>query len=100
MAHSLLAKSSAATLPLLIFEPAGLKAWLSDQPKPIRRWLAAAGFTAKPGSFCVLPGETAAPEAVVAGWDPEGSVWTAAGLAARLSEGSYRISEAPVCFDL
>jgi leucyl aminopeptidase len=99
MAHSLLAKSSVATLPLLIFEREGLKAWESDQPKPIRRWLSAAGFTAKPGSFCVLPGDTAAPEAVVAGWDPEGAVWTAAGLAARLPAGSYRIAEAPAGVD-
>ena len=100
MAQSLLAKSTATTRLLTVLDSEGLKAWQKKQPPSLRDWLSLSGFTAKAGAFCLLPGETAEPQRIVAGWDAAIPVWSAAGLAATLPEGSYRLAEVPAGTDL
>ena len=50
------APAGSDALPLHVLEPAGLEAWLEDQPEATRAWVAANGFQADLGSALMIPG--------------------------------------------
>lgn len=95
MTETLQAKATAASSPLQLLDSAGLKTWLSDQSPSVGKWLTLSGFSAASGSFCPLPSDKRGPQTVLAGWDPDNPIWSAAALAASLPAGSYRLAEVP-----
>ncbi|WP_370661534.1 M17 family metallopeptidase [Pelagibius sp. 7325] len=67
--------------------------WLKAQPAPRRAWVAASGFRAQPGSFCLLPGEGGALEEVLLVIDGDEPIWSFAGLPTGLPAGVYRLDQ-------
>jgi leucyl aminopeptidase len=67
----------------------------STQPSAVAAWVGNTGFTAKPGSLCLLPGPEGALERVLAGVDPDEGPWAGAGLPSALPPGVYRIDPPP-----
>ena len=80
-------------LPILAFGKPAFKKWLEAQPAGRRGWVTAAGFTAEPGSVCLLPDDKGAIEAALFGWDKE-DFWSWAALPAKLPAGAWRIDAA------
>ncbi len=77
-------------VPLVPLRPDDLSGWLDAEPESVRRWVTAAGFAAKSGETCPVPGEGGAIARALAGvgQDP---LWDWGGLPNRLPAGSYRI---------
>ncbi|MGF1594363.1 MAG: M17 family metallopeptidase [Kiloniellaceae bacterium] len=67
--------------------------WLKTQPAPRRAWVAASGFRAQPGSFCLLPGEGGGLDEVLLVIDPDEPIWSFAGLPTALPPGVYRLDQ-------
>ena len=44
-------------IPITALTRAAYDGWLQAQPAPRRAWVAASGFRAQVGGFCLLPGE-------------------------------------------
>ncbi|MFD1914043.1 leucyl aminopeptidase family protein [Halodurantibacterium flavum] len=61
------APAGAAALPLYIVDADGLADWLSDRPAAEQAWIKGAGFEAKLGEVCLLPGADGAPAGAVLG---------------------------------
>src|SRR5579859_1357087 len=80
-------------LPVLAFGKAAFKKWLEAQPAARRGWIEVAGFTAEPGSLCLLPDEKGVLEGVLFGWDKD-DFWSFAHLPAKLPAGVWRIDAA------
>ncbi|USI72101.1 leucyl aminopeptidase family protein [Sphingomonas morindae] len=72
---------------------AQLEEWLGTQPERVRAATGAAGFKAKPGEFAILPGLKAEEWSAVLGVGEAPDPFDLAAAAARLPEGSYRLSE-------
>ena len=87
------AADGTSDLPILAFGKAAFKKWLEAQPAGRRGWIAAAGFSAEPGSVCLLPDERGALEAALFGWDKD-DFWSWASLPAKLPAGAWRIDAA------
>ncbi len=87
------AADGTADLPILAFGKAGFQKWLEAQPAARRGWIEVAGFTAEPGSLCLLPDEKGALEAALFGWDKD-DFWSWAHLPAKLPRGVWRIDTA------
>ncbi len=78
------ARPGARLVPITPLVKADLGGWLGDRPAAEAAWLRAAGFTAEPGSICLVPGAGGTLARVVAGIDPEDDLWSYAGLPGRL----------------
>ena len=72
---------------------AGFADWLATQPERVRTAATAARFEAKPGELLIAPGDVNGDWSVVLGAAEHDSVWTLAGAASRLPDGSYRLGE-------
>jgi leucyl aminopeptidase len=72
----------------------GFDDWLTGQPERVRAVAAAAGFRAKPGEFALVPGLKADDWSALLGVAPEVKAFDLAAAAAKLPEGTYRLSEA------
>jgi len=82
-------------IPIRVLDPESLPGWLRRAPAQQRRWLAAAGFGARPEQQALVPGAEGGLELVVAGAQPAGALETWASLAQRLPEGLYRAEPEP-----
>ena len=71
---SYLTARAAGAAPLTPLTARELQDWLAGQPPRVAAWVEATGFTAKPGSVCLLPGADGALERVLAGIDPDEAV--------------------------
>jgi len=67
--------------------------WLKNQPPRARAAVEAARFEGKADTLAILPGDGVEEWSVAIGVDPAGGPWSLANAAARLPEGSYRLSE-------
>ena len=67
--------------------------WLKNQPPRARAAVAAARFEGKADTLAILPGDGTEEWSAAIGVDAAGGPWTLAHAAARLPEGSYRLSE-------
>lgn len=67
--------------------------WLNAQPPRTRTAIKAARFEGNPDSIVILPGDSVEDWSVAIGIDPAGGPWTLAAAAAKLPEGSYRLTE-------
>jgi len=70
-----------------------LTPWLAEQSGKTRNWIAATGFSAKPGSTCLIAGKDGHLQRVVVGISDAASpgVWDWAGVSAGLPPGTYRL---------
>jgi leucyl aminopeptidase len=78
---------------IVIIPKGGFEAWLGAQPERARSLLAANRFTGKAGELIILPHETGELWSVVVGAAESLGVWDLAAVAAKLPEGTYRLSE-------
>jgi leucyl aminopeptidase len=72
---------------------ARLEDWLKRQPAATAQWVRASGFTAKPGSLCLVPEDSGALGRVLVGLEDGTDRWSMAALPATLSKGAYRIAD-------
>jgi leucyl aminopeptidase len=72
---------------------AGFDEWLTAQSERVRAGVAAASFKGKPGEFALVPGNKADEWAAVLGVGDAPAPFDLAPAAAKLPEGSYRLSE-------
>jgi leucyl aminopeptidase len=88
-----LTSRAAGAVPILPLSADGLKAWLGSQPKRVAAWVEQLHFAAKPGSYCLVPGDDGALAQVLAGVEPADGPYAYAGLPAALPLGRYRLEE-------
>jgi leucyl aminopeptidase len=67
------------------------QAWLDRHDASLQRWLASAGFAAKPGSLCLVPNPEGALQAVVVGIASADDPWALGDLPTRLPAGTYHL---------
>ncbi len=63
--------------------------WLQRQSSALKTWVAANGFSAKPGSVCPVPDEQGGLRVVLAGMTAMDDPWACAGLPVLLSDACY-----------
>ncbi len=80
------------TTPILLLDRTELRRWLGQQNVTTRRWVENAGFTAKPGSHCLLPGRGGELKAVLAGKRDSGPLYQLSSLYKGLPKGGYHIA--------
>lgn len=69
-----------------------LKHYLAKAPAPLKHWVAACGFMAKPGSWLALPsGKEGEVSEILAGIEATPGLWSLAGFPATLPYGVYRL---------
>lgn len=82
---------AANAIPVTSLRAAHLATWLKSQSAPVQRWVKALDFQAKPGSFCLLPGEDGKIERVLCGLDDGADRWSSAALPSALPPGTYQL---------
>ena len=70
-----------------------LEAWVKRQSPSVGQWVRASGFTAKPGSVCLVPDGNGGLSQVLAGIEEGIDRWSIAALPAALPKGDYRLAE-------
>lgn len=81
----------AGSTPIMPVAEPEFEAWLGRQEDATKRWLTSAGFAAKPGSLCLVPGADGALQAVVVGVATAGDPWSLGDLPTRLPAGTYHL---------
>ena len=79
-------------IPLSLVVERSFKEWLDGQEEGLRRWVTSTGFTAKPGSVCLLPSASGALAAVAAGITSADDPWACGGLSTTLPQGDYYLA--------
>jgi len=69
-----------------------LAAWLKPKPARVRKWVKATGFSAKPGTHCLIPSDKADIASVLVGVPKSPTPWDAANLPATLPKGKYSLA--------
>ncbi len=95
MPSSLTGRADRSATPITALTADQLSDWLKAQSKRLKAWVEGSGFAAKPGSFCLLPGDDGVPQRVLLGVDEAPDLWAYAGLPGQLPEGTYRLDPAP-----
>jgi leucyl aminopeptidase len=91
VAHNLLARARADTLPVTVLRPDGYDAWFKKQPKARRDWLRQVGFAGAAGASAVLPPAEKAVAGAVYILGADADLWSWSALATQLPPGSYRL---------
>lgn len=91
--NSLVARSNRRTIPINRVNSKELRDFLKDQSPGLRKWVAHAGFTAKPGQSVLVPGEDGAPGVVLAGASEPLGIYDYAALANQLPAGRYAFDD-------
>ncbi|MGE0625305.1 MAG: M17 family metallopeptidase [Pseudomonadales bacterium] len=89
---SLISKHDGQRTAIQLVTPATLEPWSAGQPPLARSWLERQQFKAKTGQFAWLPGDTGAPDSVVAGWDGKDPLESLGSLPFGLPEGVYELA--------
>lgn len=105
MLDHLIARATRPTR-ILVLTDKTFAAWLKDRPAALQAWIKASGFSAKPGSWLLLPaaagagGDTARGQIrtqsqahILAGAEPGIDRWSLAALPSALPEGNYALIE-------
>lgn len=79
-------------IPLSLVVERSFKEWLDGQEEGLRRWVTSTGFTAKPGSVCLLPSASGALAGVAAGIVSADDPWACGGLSTTLPQGDYYLA--------
>lgn len=91
MPFPILNSSKAKTIPINLISHDNFPTWLKKQPADLKKWLAANEFTAKAGSYIVLPTPNGAIDRILAGVDAELNLWSIAHLPAKIPNGAYHL---------
>ena len=91
MSPGLLASPANGCIPLIPVVETEFAAWLERQQEPLRRWLAATGFKAKPGQYSLTPAADGQLQAVIVGIGRADDLWALGGLPSSLPEGDYTL---------
>jgi len=83
--------SSSQAVSLIPLQKGDLDDWLQSAASHQRQWAEAAGFKARPGQFCLLPGPDNEIQNVIFGMQKEGWLDQLCGLFSKLPEGNYRL---------
>ncbi len=98
MAFSLTDRDDGA-IPIAALTKSRLSGWLQQAPDWERNWATSTSFVAEAGSHALVPGETGRLARVLVGVgdeaDASAGMWSLAGLAGVLPEGSYRLDILP-----
>ncbi len=81
----------ADSTPLMPVVEKNFRPWLAQQEPTLERWLTTTGFTAKPGSLCLVPGTDGTLDAVIVGVAALDDPWACGDLPAKLPVGSYHL---------
>ncbi len=92
MLDHLVARAGKST-PIEPLTPRGFSAWTKAQSAQVQAWVKAAHFSAKPGSFCLLPDGRGRPSRVLVGVEDGIDRWSLAVLPGALPTGIYRLPE-------
>ena len=84
-------RRAAKAIALTAVTKATLRAIASRLGKSAANWIAASGFDASPGTFCLLPDAQGNVKRVLAGIAAPGDLYALAALPFKLPEGSYRL---------
>ncbi len=76
-----------------VVHPGAFDEWLAAQPERMRSATAAASFRGKPGEFALVAGNKADEWGAVISMPETPGSWDLAAVAAKLPEGTYRLSE-------
>ncbi len=94
MIDNIFVTSETQAIPVLGLDPDGLSDWRRTQGATVEAWIEASGFTAEPGSLCLVPGGDGGLAHVLFGVDDAGLLGGWGGLPSRLPEGVYRVESA------
>ncbi|MFT3790382.1 MAG: leucyl aminopeptidase family protein [Rudaea sp.] len=92
-------RRAAKAIPLTAVTKATLRAVAAKLGKSAASWIAASGFDAAPGTFCLLPDAQGKAKRVLAGVAAANDLYALAGLPLKLPEGSYRLDGGGVALD-
>jgi leucyl aminopeptidase len=99
MTDVLLPRAAGKSTPVTLLAAGEYDGWLRQQSATAKRWLKAHDFSAKAGSFCVVPNGVGAPDFVVAGLSDVPSLWDLADFSRQLPEGIYALDwDGPLAF--
>jgi leucyl aminopeptidase len=90
-----LTDEAAGATPIWPLTAAGLGPWVKGKGAPLAAWVAAARFTAQPGTQLLAPAADGALSGVLVGVPDSITPWAFADLPRALPAGSYRIDPAP-----
>ncbi|MBS0582687.1 MAG: leucyl aminopeptidase family protein, partial [Proteobacteria bacterium] len=98
--HALIeTRRAAKAIPLTAATKATLRATAAKLGKSAANWIAASGFDATPGTFCLLPDAQGNARRVLAGIAAADDLYALANLPQRLPEGSYRLDDGGIALD-
>ncbi|MBN8885399.1 MAG: leucyl aminopeptidase family protein [Rudaea sp.] len=86
-------------IPLIAVTKASLRTTAAKLGKTAANWIAASGFEAVPGTFCLLPDAQGKAKRVLAGIAAADDLYALAALPQRLPEGSYRLDAGGIALD-
>ncbi|MBS0591692.1 MAG: leucyl aminopeptidase family protein [Proteobacteria bacterium] len=92
-------RRAATAIPLIAVTEASLREVLAKLGKSAANWVAASGFEALPGTFCLLPDAQGHAKRVLAGITAGNDLYALAALPYKLPEGNYRLDTAGVALD-
>ena len=78
-------------IPIDLVDKDGLDRLLAERPEPVRRWVRASGFEARPHTRCLVPDSGGALDSVLAGAPDRSDPWCCADLPAALPARRFRI---------
>ena len=89
---SVVTKAKHISLPIFTVSAKSFDAWLKQQSETTKKWLAANGFQAKAGSFCIVPSKDGDIGAVVCGTAETPDIWSLAHLPSQLPQREFHLS--------
>lgn len=99
MISALLARAPKKVIPLLLLTKETFAVWAKQRPTWVAQWMATHEFTAKPGTFWIVPNDNGTPEKIIAGISSPPSLWDIADFSTRLPTGDYTLeSDLPLAF--
>jgi leucyl aminopeptidase len=84
---------AAKAVEIVPLRPQRLEAWVKRQAPSVGQWVRSSGFTAKPGSVCLVPGAEGGLAQVLVGIEEGLDRWSIAALPASLPKGDYKLAE-------
>lgn len=82
-------KHSNTATPIIPIIPSSLKAWLKKQPAPFKNWVENSQFTAKSGSFCLVPTSDGKIESILLGIEDKNDFWACGDLPQHLKNETF-----------
>jgi len=86
-------KNTKGAIPIAPLTTRRLKAWLGKQDKILQKWVETTGFSAAPGSLCLVQDRKGKLSRVLAGISGDEPIWDFAHLPAALPQGTYQIEQ-------